>query len=144
MLRLIALVPASMLAIGCDSHAAQSTAVPAGSAEGSQAKPLPPPKPTSVLEQVQQSAPEMRVAAAELTVPGLELFALTDGKAAANDDVQAKLVGVAGGLGGKILEGRELVRAAIEGKPDRKTLARVALWVAQDDGEVLEAPHSRE
>jgi len=87
----------------------------------------------------------MRVAPAELTVPGVELFALTEGRPVADDEIApAKLVGVAGGLGGKVLEGKELVRAAIAGKPDRRTLARVALWVAQDDGEVLDGPKSRE
>jgi hypothetical protein len=110
-------------------------------------KPAPaPPKPTSVLAQVQQWAPAAtRVESAGITVPGVELFTLTDGKPVADDEIAPfKLVGVSGGVGGKILEGRDLVRAAIEGKPDRKTLAQVALWVAEDDGEILGAPKTRE
>ena len=150
-----------MLAVACTQSASGTTGAGAGSAgagaggagagsagSGSQAVAAPPakPKPTSTIELVRQGAPEgTRVAPAELTVPGVELFALTDGKPVPDDEVApVKVVGVVGGVGGKVVEGRELVRAAIEGKPDRRTLARVALWAAQDDGEVLDAPKTAE
>jgi len=156
--RFIALVSATVLATAsCNSHPAQGTAGSAGSggssgpgsaasAAGSGSQAPAAPRPASVIEQVQLSAPAgTHVAPAELTVPGLELFALTDGKPAADDEIaSARLVGVAGGVGGKVLERRELVRAAIEAKADPRTLARVALWAAQDDSEVLDAAKSRE
>jgi hypothetical protein len=41
---------------------------------------------------------------------------------------------VAGGPGGALLEGRDLVRAVIAAKADRKVIVQAALWVAQDDG----------
>jgi hypothetical protein len=44
---------------------------------------------------------------------------------------------VVGGPGGKLVEGRDLVRAVVEAKPGAPTLARVAMWLAQDDGELL-------
>ena len=152
MLRLIASVSASMLAIAaCDSpkaHPAQTGGGSAGSAgSGSQAAATAvKPKPASVLEQVQQWAPaDTQVAPAELKVPGLELFSLAEKASAADDEgAPVRLVGVAGGVGGEILEGRDLVRAAIDGKPDGKTLARVALSVAGDDSELLDAPKTRE
>lgn len=152
MLRLIALVSASMLATAaCDSRKAQPAQTSGGSAgsagsESQAAAPAPPPKPASVLEQVQQWAPaDTQVAPADLRVPGLELFSLTEKRSAADDEVApAGLVGVAGGVGGKILEGRELVHAAIDGKADKKTLAQVALSVAGDDSELLDAPKTGE
>lgn len=146
MLRVIALVSASMLATAaCNSHPAQGTGGRAGSGgRGSQAE-APPPPPASALEQVQRWAPaDTRAAPAEIAAPGVELFVVTDSRAVPEADaLPARLVGVTGGAGGKILEGRELVRAVIAGKPDRKALARIALWAAQDDGEVLGAPNSR-
>jgi hypothetical protein len=104
------------------------------------------PTPATALEQVQQWAPaDTAVAPAEVTVPGLALFSLTARKPAADDDFSpVNLVGVAGGAGGKLLESRELVQAAIDAKADPRTLARVALWVAQDDGEVLEGPRTQQ
>ncbi|HEX7843725.1 MAG TPA: HEAT repeat domain-containing protein [Kofleriaceae bacterium] len=148
MLRLIALVSASMLVTAaCDSRKANQAPISSGSAgsagSGSQASaPVPKPRPASVFEQVLQWAPAgAQVVPADLRVPGIELFLLT----AADDQVApAGLVGVAGGVGGEILEGRELVRAAIDGKADKKTLAQLALGVAGDDSELLDAPKTRE
>lgn len=161
MLRLIGLISASVLA------AAACTSRPGGPAQGSggsagSAAPAGPagtpgggsqagaaaarPRPASTLELVQQASPaNTQVAPAELTVPGLELFSLTENQAAGDDAVApAGLVGVTGGVGGKVLERRELVRAVIEARPDGKTLARVALAVAGDDSELLDAPRTRE
>jgi hypothetical protein len=152
MLRLIALVSASMLVTAaCDSRKANPVSISSGSAgsagSGSQAAaPTPKPRLASVLEQVQQWAPAgAQVAKAELGVPGIELFSLTEKRSAADDEVApAGLVGVAGGVGGQILEGRALVRAAIDGKADKKTLAQLALSVAGDDSELLDAPKTAE
>jgi len=153
MTRLLVVLAATVFAgASCSSKPSQQNSDQRGSAvQGAEAKrtvkPAPaPPRPSSVLAQVQQWAPAgTRVESAGITVPGLDLFTLTDGKPVADDEIAPfKLVGVTGGVGGKILEGRDLVRAAIEGKPERKTLAQVALWVAEDDGEILGAPKSRE
>jgi hypothetical protein len=104
------------------------------------------PRPANTLELVQQASPaNTQVAKAELTVPGIELFSVTENQAAADDAAApARLVGVTGGVGGKVLESRELVRAVIEARPDGKTLARVALAVAGDDSQLLDAPQTRE
>jgi hypothetical protein len=150
MTRLLVVIAATVLAGASCSKSSQDEkrgAAVHGAEAKRTVKPAPaPPKPTSVLAQVQQWAPAgTRVESAGITVPGVELFTLTDGKPVADDEIAPfKLVGVAGGVGGKILEGRDLVRAAIEGKPDKKTLAQVALWVAEDDGEILGAPKTRE
>ena len=156
--RLIDVVWASALAAAsCDSHKPENTGGQAGQAgqagssdhgTPSDARPAPPPvsPPTSVLEQVQRAAPPGgRAVAADITVAGVELFVLTDGKPVPDGEYAGgTLVGVAGGLGGKILDGRELVKAVIAGKPDKKTLARVALRVAQSDAELLDAPSDDE
>jgi hypothetical protein len=72
-------------------------------------------------------------------VSGIDLFLVSDGKPAPEDEgLPPRVVGVAGGPGGALLEGRDLVRAAIEAKADRKVIAQVALWVAQDDGAILD------
>lgn len=137
----------------CSSKPAQSTGDQPGSATAApqpraaaKAAPPPPAKPATVLAQVEQWAPgATRVEPAGLSVPGVELFALTDRKPVADDEIAPfKVVGVAGGVGSKILEGRDLVRAAIESKAERKTVAQVALWVAEDDGEILQAAKTRE
>jgi HEAT repeat protein len=51
---------------------------------------------------------------------------------------------VVGGLGGKIVEGRDLLRVVIDARSDPRTLARVALWVALREGEILETPQNDE
>jgi HEAT repeats len=117
-----------------------------GAAAGSGASASPPAaKPTSVVEQVQQWAPPgSRVVPVELAVNGIALFAVADRSAAADDPNAGVLVGVVGGLGGPIVEGSELVRRAIERKPDPRTLAQVALRVARRDAELLTAPANDE
>src|SRR6185369_16736596 len=96
-----------------------------------------PAAPASSLALVQGWAPKgSQVAPVELSVPGLELFTVTDGKPAGEGEYAGgMLVGVTGGAAGKVLEGRELVQAAIAGKPDRKVLAQLAMRVAQRDEE---------
>jgi hypothetical protein len=146
--RLIDVVWASAVAAAsCNSHQPETTGGAAGSSDhGSQADAQvtqpPPPQPTSVLEQVRRSAPAgARAAVADITVAGVELFVLTDGKPVPDGAYAGgTLVGVAGGIGGKILDGRELMTAVIAGKPDKQTLARVALRIAQSDAELLDAP----
>jgi hypothetical protein len=151
---LVALVGATVIAgAACSSKPAQTTGDQPGSGTAAsqpraaaKAAPPPPVKPATVLAQIEQWAPSAtRVEPAGLSVPGVELFALTDRKPVADDEIAPfKVVGVAGGVGGKILEGRDLVRAAIDSKADRKTIAQVALWVAEDDGEILQAAKTRE
>jgi hypothetical protein len=144
---LLALASAGLLA-ACSSHAAQGTGGPGSGSDGSAGsanQAAAAPKPASTLEQVQRSAPDMKVAPAELAVPGIELFLVSDAKPLPEDEgLPPRVVGVAGGAGGKLLEGRDLVRAAIDAKADRKATAQVALWVAQDDGAILEAPKTAE
>lgn len=149
-LRVIALVSASLLA-ACSSHPTQGAGSAVGSASvsgsaGSGNQAAAAPKPASTLEQVQRSAPDAKVAPAGLTVPGIDLFLVSDGKPAPEDEgLPPRVVGVAGGAGGALLEGRDLVRAVIERTPaDRKAIAQVALWVAQDDGAILEAAKTPE
>jgi hypothetical protein len=107
-------------------------------------------KPADSLAQVQAWAPAVlhiaaaHVVAAEATVPGIELFLVTDAKAPPDEEVEATLVGVIGGAGGTIVEGRDLLRAVIDAKPDAKALARVALWAGHRDGEILQAATTAE
>ncbi|HEU4727924.1 MAG TPA: HEAT repeat domain-containing protein, partial [Kofleriaceae bacterium] len=90
------------------------------------------------------AAPSVRVGPAELSVPGVDLFSLIEPPAPGDEDSEVKLVGVVGGADGKLVEGRDLMRAVADVKPDRKTLARVALAVAQRQGELLDAATTSE
>jgi hypothetical protein len=158
-MRLLVLLSLS-LAAACSSHSTQSNgAAGSGSATGagSAAAPgsgsgsagggsaavaaAPAPKPASALEQVRQGAPAgAAVAPAEVAVPGIDLFLVTDRAPIPDDEgMPPRAVGVAGAAGGKVLEGRELVKAAIDAKPEHKVLAQLALWVALDDGKLLDA-----
>jgi hypothetical protein len=120
---------------GASGSVGSAPSKPAGSAAAAPAPP-PPAKPTSTAEQVQQAAPVgARVTPAGFTVPGFELFVVSDGKAS---EEPGKLAGVVGGLGGKLLDGTELTRAVIEAKPPVRALAQVALEVAQQDAEILD------
>lgn len=144
---LLRLVSASLLA-ACSSHPSQGAGGAAGSGSapvtaggsGSASQAAAAPKPASTIEQVQRGAPaDARVAPAGVAVSGIDLFLVSDGKPAPEDEgLPPRVVGVAGGAGGALLEGRDLVRAVIEAKADRKVIAQVALWVAQDDGAILD------
>jgi hypothetical protein len=103
-------------------------------------------KPASELAQLQQWAPSgAKLVPADLQVPGIALFQMADAKPSADDEsLSPKLVGVAGGPGGKILDGRDLVRAVIEAKAPPAALAQVAMWVALDDGKLLSAATTRQ
>ena len=169
-LRCVARISMLVLA-ACSSHPSQgaggvagseSAAVTAASGSGGQAAA---PKPATTLDQITRWAPaNSRVAPAGVAVSGIDLFLVSDGKPAPEDEgLPPRVVGVAGGAGGALLEGRDLVRAVIErsemggGDPagsaggaggkaphgidtraDRKLIAQVALWVAQDDGAILD------
>jgi HEAT repeats len=143
MMRLIDLAWASVVVV-IFVVVASCSARPTDHSGGDPATPPPLPPPTTVLEQVQRSAPAAsRVAAADLTVTGIELFTITPSPPISDDAYPGgTLVGVAGGLGGKRLEDRDLLRAVIDARPDAHTLARVALRVAQREGEILDAPLS--
>jgi hypothetical protein len=143
----VALISMSLLA--CSSQPTQGTGSAAGSGSatgsaGSGSQVAAAPKPASTLEQVQRWAPaDSKIAPAGLAVPGIELFLVSDAKPSPEDEgLPPRVVGVSGGAGGALLEGRDLVRAAIErsemGGGDRKAIAQVALWVAQDDGAILD------
>jgi hypothetical protein len=158
--RLIDLISASALAIAaCSTHPAQGNGGPSGptgpsdpSDDGSQtmSKPTSPQPPSAppktTLEQVQRWAPPgSRVSPTELKVTGVELFAVRDDHPVPADAYSGgTLVGVVGGLGGKIVERDELVRAVIAARPDARTLAQVALSVARREGEILDAPKNDE
>jgi len=102
-------------------------------------------KPASTLEQVKAWAPKgTTVKAAELKVPGVELFAVMQDKLTEDDYEAGALAGVVGGQGGKVVEGRELIKAVGDAKADAKTIARVALWAYQEEGELLDKPGNRE
>ncbi|HEX3765802.1 MAG TPA: hypothetical protein VHW23_44200, partial [Kofleriaceae bacterium] len=148
--RRLALVAAGLLA-ACSSHPSQGAggAAGSGSADGSAGsgrQAAAPPKPASTLEQVTHGAPpDAKVAAAGLAVPGIDLFLVSDGKPPPEDEgMPPRVVGVAGGAGGTLLEGRDLVRAVIDAKADPRATAQVALWVAQDDGTILDAANTPE
>jgi hypothetical protein len=143
-LRCVARISMLLLA-ACSSHPTQGTGAAAGSGSaagsaGSGSQVAAAPKPASTLDQIQRWAPaDSRVAPAGIAVSGIDLFLVSDGKPAPEDEgLPPRVVGVAGGAGGALLEGRDLVRAAIEAKTDRKVIAQVALWVAQDDGAILD------
>ncbi len=149
MLRLIVISAALLAMAACESKPAKPGA-PAGSASpspGSQAAAPSPPaaKPATTLAQVEAWAPRgTQVAAAELTVPGVDLFAVTLAKPSDEDFPAGAIVGVVGGPGGKLVEGRDLVRAVAAAKADATTFARVAMWIAQEDGELLSRPTTPE
>jgi hypothetical protein len=90
----------------------------------------------------------MKASPSELKVSGIELFVLSDARPAADGTrISDRLVGVTAGrvvAGGNVVEGIELVRAVIAAKPDPRTLARVALQVAQYDAEILETASTAE
>jgi hypothetical protein len=86
----------------------------------------------------------LKVSAVDLKLSGIELFVLSDPSPAPDGTrIADRLVGVAT-AGGKVVEGNELMRAVIAVKPDPRTLARIALQVAQHDAELLEAATSAE
>jgi hypothetical protein len=93
-------------------------------------------KPASAIELVQAAVPKgSKVAPADLKVDGIELFAATSATPSDEDYERGRLFGVAGG---KLLEGRDLIKAVGETKADAKTIARIALWAYQEDGELLD------
>jgi HEAT repeats len=143
MLRLIGMISVSLLAAGCETKPSKKTEVTVGSASagsGSQAAAAPVAKPASTLAQIEAWAPKgSKVAPADLKATGVELFAVTVEKPTDEDFPAGGLVGVVEGAGGKVVEGRELVSAVAQGKADATTLARVAMWNAQDDGDLLTA-----
>lgn len=132
----------SAVAAGSGGSAGSGRGSGGGSGSGSAAAA----RPASTLAQVQAAAgPGSKVAAAGLQVPGVELFLVSEASPTPEDDgLPPKLVGVVGGPGGQQLDGRDLVRAVIAAKPAPKVIAQVALWVAQDDGELLDGAHGGE
>src|SRR3978361_848963 len=121
-MRLIAMISLSLLAAGCESKPSKKTEVSVGSAPAGSGRRVAPAQAcqrASSLAQIQAWAPKgSKVAAAELKVTGVELFAVTVEKPTDEDFPAGGLVGVVGGAGGKIVEGRELVSAVAQGTPD--------------------------
>src|SRR4051812_26906458 len=144
MLRVTAVLASLIAVAACKSddkkpateHKAGS-AVASGSAAGSAGSASAAPvaaKPASTLEQVQAWAPKgTKVKPADLKVPGVELFAVMPDPPTEEDYEAGALAGVVGGPGGKIVEGRELIKAVGDAKADANTIARVALWAYQED-----------
>jgi len=144
---------AAVVSVGCSSQKAQNAgaadsgsnaggqvgnAVALGGSAGSAVAP-----PASPIERVQRSAVAgSRVTPAELTVPGVPLFTVADDKPSPEDE--GLLPSLAGVRDDSVLEGRELVRAVIAAKPAPRVIAQVALAVAKDDSQILDAPAGRD
>jgi hypothetical protein len=84
------------------------------------------------------AAADVRATPSDVSVPGIELYLLSDARPQADDESETRLVGVVGGATGKIVEGPELLLAVSANKPAPKALARVAIEAAQRDGDVLD------
>lgn len=134
-----ALVVIALTLIACksgDKKAPPVESKPAAGSSGS-AAPAAPATPSSPLAQVQAMAPSGSTVkpVADLKVSGVELFAITPATPGDEDFHDGRLIGVADG---KTLEGRELIQAAGAAKADPTTLARLALWAYQEDGQLLD------
>jgi hypothetical protein len=97
--------------------------------------------PKTSLQQVQRWAgDDVSVTEAGIAVSGLELFVLRgNGPVLPDGYPGGTLVGV---VGGKIVEGRGLVQAAIAAKPEARTLAQIVLWATKRQAEILDTPHN--
>ncbi|HEX4417155.1 MAG TPA: HEAT repeat domain-containing protein [Kofleriaceae bacterium] len=84
------------------------------------------------------AAADVRATPSDVSVPGIELYLLSDARPQADEESETRLVGVVGGATGKIVEGSELLLAVIANKPASKVLARVAIEAAQRNGDVLD------
>lgn len=145
------LVAGALLAAACNSKTPQASGGSAlgrpnetGSSTMTTPPDAPPPTPTApprtALEQVQRWAPAGHTVGPEaLAVPGLELFRVSPPVAGIPADGARpySIVAVAGGVGGKLLEREEVLRAAIAATRDAPTLARLAILVHQKQGELL-------
>lgn len=127
-----------------DSSSEKPEPVAKGSAAGS-AAPAAPATPMALVQQwgaanLHVPVEGLHVAPPDVKASGVELYWVSDGRpeSEADGDAASQLVGVVGGVTGKIVEGRELLLAVIAGKPAAKDLARIALGVAQRDGDVLD------
>lgn len=137
-----------LLAAACNSKP-QGSGTPApsrpddtGSSKMTPPPPDPPPTtpPKSALEQVQRWAPAGHtVGAAGVDVPGLDIFMVSppDAPVPANGMRPYSIVAVAGGVGGKLIEREEVIRAAGAATQDPVKLARLAMLVLRKQGELL-------
>jgi HEAT repeat protein len=107
--------------------------------------PTPPSTAKTTLEQIKRAYPRSNVGPTEITVPGVELFALSSDQPVVLDKENLPtIVAIAGGVGSPILEGRDVTRAVIKATKDPEVLARVAMAVEQQGGELLTAPKNDE
>jgi hypothetical protein len=136
---------AGSAAVGSAGGSAGGSGSAAAQAGSGNLAAVPAAKPASTLAQVQAGASGAKVVPAEIAVTGVDLFQVSDAKPLPDDEgLPPKLVGVVGGAGGEVVEGRPLLRAVIAAKPAPKALAQIALWAAGDDGELLLAAKTRE
>jgi hypothetical protein len=106
---------------------------------------VPPPRNSrATRDELQRSlGPGVEVGATNLAVRGVELYLVREIDPVAWPDIP-RLVGVIGGRGGKMLEGRDLVRAVIATGPALVELARCVLLYDGIRGRVLERAHTDE
>ncbi|HLL22124.1 MAG TPA: HEAT repeat domain-containing protein [Kofleriaceae bacterium] len=110
---------------------------PPPSISGSQSK--------TTLAQVQHAYPTESVDAAGIHVPGVELFALHIERDVPDDaENHPRIVAVVGGVGSPILEKQDVTLAVSKATNDPALLARVAMAVEQQGGEILIASKTRE
>lgn len=136
--RAIGILFATLLAATCGQRSMQAGGVSSGApANESQAAAAP----ETRLQQVQRWAgDDASVTEAGVAVTGLELFVVRGNRPVPPDGYSGgTLVGVAGG---KIVEGRGLVQAAIAAKPPARTLAQIVLWAAKRQAEFLDTPQN--
>ncbi|HEY0194453.1 MAG TPA: HEAT repeat domain-containing protein [Kofleriaceae bacterium] len=130
---------------GAGAGSAGAGSAAAGSAAGAGSAPGPAATPVALVQQwgaanLHLAADSVRVTPFGVTIGGVELFWVSDSRPAGDDngEGEVRLVGVVGGVTGKIVEDRELMLAVIAAKPAAKDLAKVALGMAQRDGDVLD------
>lgn len=136
-----------LLAAACNSKPQGSGApVPSRPDDTGSSKMTPPPDPTpttppkSTLEQVQRWAPAGHtVGAAGIDVPGLDIFMVSppDAPVPADGMRPYAIVAVEGGVGGKLLERQEVIRAAGVATQDPVKLAQLAILVFRKQGALL-------
>jgi hypothetical protein len=130
------LITSVVASVACGAHPGPTSSGAAGAADdGTETTPK------TRLQQVQRWAgDDGNVTEAGMSVTGVELFVIHGAGPVPPDAYSGgTLVGV---VGGKIVEGRGLVQAAIAAKPPARTLAQIVLWAARREAEILDTPHN--
>ena len=130
--------------LACSAHSGPSNGEP----DDDKAPPMTPTQssmPKTTLEQVERAYPHSEIGRFQIAVPGVELFTLSSDRPVPQDaESLPPIVAIAGGVGSPILEGLEVTRAAIKATKDPETLARIAMAVERQGGELLAAPKNDE